>query len=98
VPGIHQQADLGYIGVEGIDIVPHKRYRHRALAERQRQDNLVLSRGRASVERAVAHLKAWRILSTEGGRYRGPLDKFPEILAAATSLINLRRYMNIAYE
>ena len=46
----------------------------------------------------VAHVKSWRILSEEGGRYRAPIEKFPEVLAAITGLINLRRFMRIAYE
>jgi hypothetical protein len=50
------------------------------------------------VERAVAHVKSWRILSEEGGRYRAPIEKFPEVLAAVTGLINLRRFVRVAYE
>lgn len=49
--GIHQLADLGYVGVEGIDIVPHKRRPGRELPERYKQDNLVVSGIRAAVER-----------------------------------------------
>jgi hypothetical protein len=96
--GIHQLADLGYIGVEGIDIVPHKRRPGRELPERHKQDNLVVSGIRAAVERAVAQVKSWRILSEEGGRYRAPLEKFPEVLAAVTGLINLRRLIRVTYE
>jgi len=46
----------------------------------------------------VAHVKSWRILSQEGGRYRAPIEKFPEALAAITGLINLRRFVRVAYE
>jgi len=96
--GIHQLADLGYVGVEGIDIVPHKRRPKRNLPKRHKQDNLLVSGVRAAVERAVAHVKSWRILSEEGGRYRAPLEKFPEVLAAVNGLINLRRLVRATYE
>jgi DDE superfamily endonuclease len=96
--GIHQLADLGYVGVEGIDIVPYKRLPGRELPGNHKRDNALLSSVRAAVERAVAHVKSWRILSEEGGRYRAPLEKFPEVLAAVTGLINLRRFMRVAYE
>ena len=58
----------------------------------------MLSGIRAAVERAVAHVKTWRMLSEEGGRFRAPLEKFPETLAAITGLINLRRHVIVAYE
>ena len=96
--GIHQLADLGYVGVEGIDLVPHKRLPGRDLPENHKRDNTLLSGVRAAVERAVAHVKSWRILSEEGGRYRAPIEKFPEVLAAITGLINLRRFVRVAYE
>jgi hypothetical protein len=96
--GIHQLADLGYVGVEGVDLVPHRRLPGRELPEHHKRDNALLSGVRAAVERAVAHVKSWRILSEEGGRYRAPLEKFGEVLAAVTGLINLRRFMRVAYE
>jgi hypothetical protein len=88
--GIHQLANLGSIGVEGIDLVPYKRRTSRDLHENHNRDNKLLSGVRAAMERAVAHVKSWRILSEEGGRYRAPLEKFPEALAAVTGLISLR--------
>jgi hypothetical protein len=95
--GLHQLADLGYVGVEGIDLVPHKRQPGRDLHENHKRDNMLLSGVRAAVERAAAHVKSWRILSEEGGRHRAPLEKFPEVLAAVTGLINLRRFLRVAY-
>ncbi|EST18958.1 hypothetical protein M878_44385 [Streptomyces roseochromogenus subsp. oscitans DS 12.976] len=38
---------------------------------------------RAAVERAIAHLKDWKILAT---RYRGPLTRFPAIARTVTAL------------
>ncbi len=48
----------------------------RRLHESQAAFNAGLSAIRAAVERAVAHLKTWRMLSEEGGRFRPPLAKF----------------------
>src|SRR4051794_19815462 len=44
--------------------------------------NTSLSKARAAVEHAIAHLKAWRMLSEEGGRYRAPLEKYPSMIKA----------------
>jgi DDE superfamily endonuclease len=95
---IHQVADLGYVGVDGIDLVPIKRKPGQDLHEKAKAANRTLSSIRAAVERAVAHVKTWRMLSEEGGRFRPPIEKFPEMLAAASGLINLKRYMIVAYE
>jgi hypothetical protein len=88
---IHTLADLGYIGVEGVDLVPIKRRPGQELSEKAKRANLGLSKVRAAVERAVAHVKTWRMLSKEGGRFRPPIEKFAETLAAINGLINLRR-------
>jgi len=45
-----------------------------------------LSKARAAVEHAIAHLKTWRMLSEEGGRYRAPLEKYPSMLKAVIGL------------
>jgi hypothetical protein len=90
--GMDTIADLGYIGVEGIDLVPIKRLPGRELTEHDTRLNHELSRIRAAVERAVAHLKTWRMLSEEGGRFRSPLEKFSEALSAIIGLLNLRRF------
>jgi len=67
-------ADLGYVGVEGIDTVPYKRLPDIDLTTSQVEFNTSLSKIRAAVEHAIAHLKTWRMLSEEGGRYRAPLE------------------------
>lgn len=65
-------ADLGYVGVEGIELVPSKQPPGGDLTTSQAEFNTALSKIRAAVERAIAHLKTWRMLSEEGGRYRAP--------------------------
>jgi hypothetical protein len=92
--GLHTQADLGYIGVDGIDLVPIKRRPGQAtLDPYDTPYNISLAQIRAAVERAVAHLKTWRMLSEEGGRFRPPIEKFGQMLAAITGLLNLRRFV-----
>jgi len=92
--GLHTQADLGYIGVDGIDLVPIKRRPGQAaLDPYDTPYNISLARIRAAVERAVAPLKTWRMLSEEGGRFRPPIEKFGQMLAAITGLLNLRRFV-----
>ncbi|MGH6763994.1 MAG: transposase family protein [Phyllobacterium sp.] len=85
-------ADLGYIGVEGIDIVPIRRLPGGQLEETQAEFNTALSKVRAVVEHAIAHLKTWRMISEEGGRYRAPIDKYPSMLRAVIGLFFFARY------
>jgi predicted DNA-binding protein (UPF0251 family) len=85
-------ADLGYVGVNGIDVVPFKKPLGRDLHPSQRDFNSALSKARAAVEHAIAHLKTWRILSEEGGRYRAPLGKYESLLKAVTGLFFFAAY------
>lgn len=85
-------ADLGYVGVEGIHVVPFKKPPGGELHPSQTDFNTALSAIRAAVEHAIAHLKTWRILSEEGGRYRAPLDKYPSLLKAVVGLFFLAAY------
>jgi len=85
-------ADLGYVGVNGIDVVPFKKPLGRDLHPSQRDFNSALSKARAAVEHAIAHLKTWRILSEEGGRYRAPLEKYESLLKAVTGLFFFAAY------
>lgn len=87
-------ADLGYVGVEGIGIVPFKRLSGAELLDWQREFNATFSKIRAAVEHAVAKVKTWRILSKEGGRYRCPIDKFESMLKAVTGLFFFAEYGN----
>jgi hypothetical protein len=84
--GLDTAADSGYVGVQGIGLVPYKKPPGGELDDSQTAFNTALSGIRAAVERAVAHLKTWRMLSQEGGRYRAPVDKFPSALKAIVAL------------
>jgi hypothetical protein len=91
---LHTVADLGYVGVQGIDVVPFKKPQGRELHPDHAAFNTALSPIRAAVERAVAHLKTWRMLSEEGGRYRAPIDKYTSMLKAIIGLF----FFSQAYE
>jgi len=84
--GISAAADLGYVGVEGIEIVPAKRLPGEDLTTSQAEFNTAFSKIRAAVEHAISHLKTWRMLSEEGGRYRAPIEKYRSMLKAVIGL------------
>ncbi|MCA1694695.1 MAG: transposase family protein [Actinobacteria bacterium] len=56
------------------------------LTTNQAEFNTALSKIRAAVEHAIAHLKTWRMLSEEGGRYRAPIEKYQSMLKAIIGL------------
>ena len=89
---IHAVADLGYVGVEGIDLTPIRKPPGADLHDTQAAFNTQLSRIRAAVEHAIAHLKTWRMLSEEGGRYRPPIKKYASMLKAVTGLFFFSTY------
>ena len=85
-------ADPGYTGVDGIAIVPFRTPPGGRLHDSQAAFNKELSGIRAAAERAVASVKTWRMLSEEGGRYRAPISKYGEMLAAVTGLFFFSNY------
>jgi hypothetical protein len=95
---LHTMADLGYVGVQGVDLVPIKRLPGRNLPERQVAFNKDHSGIRAAVERAVAHFKTWRMFSEEGGRFRAPIDKYGETLTVVIALLSFARFTQDCYE
>lgn len=90
--GIHTVADLGYIGVDSIDVTPIRKPPGADLHETQAEFNTQLSKIRAAVEHAIAHLKTWRMLSEEGGRYRCPIHKYSSMLKAVIGLFFFSAY------
>jgi len=73
--------DKGYQG-SGY-ITPIKKSKHRKLLDWEKEFNAEVSRLRAPVERAIAHLKSWRILHTD---YRRPLRTYVTSYKAAVGL------------
>ncbi|HXL17748.1 MAG TPA: transposase family protein [Streptosporangiaceae bacterium] len=92
IAGHDTAADLGYTGVDGITTVPCKTPPGGQLHDSQAAFNRDLSAIRAAIERANAHLKTWRMLSEEGGRYRPPISKYAEMLKAVTGLFFFSNY------
>ena len=92
ITGHHTAADLGYTGVDGITIVPCRTPPGGQLHQSQRAFNHDLSAIHAAIERANAHLKTWRMLSEEGGRYRPSISKYAVMLKAVTGLFFFSNY------
>jgi hypothetical protein len=74
-------ADKGFQG-SGY-ITPAKKPKSRELYMREHEYNSQISSIRAPIERAVAHLKTWKILFTD---YRRPLSTFLDSFRAAIGL------------
>jgi hypothetical protein len=81
--------DKGYQG--HVDLSPIKKPAGASLCEHDKQYNREINSLRAAVERAIAHLKNWKILATG---FRPPLEKFAATLRAVTGLYFLKK----AYE
>jgi len=79
--GIDVLADLGYVGLDLL--TGTKKPAARELTDNEKHVNTELSAVRAAVERAISHLKNWKIL---GGRCRAPLHKYKSIVATVTAL------------
>lgn len=79
--------DKGYQGT-GIN-TPYKKPPRRALTDVRRTCNTTLNRIRAAVERAIAHLKCWKVLKTG---FRRSLEEFPATLRIVTKLETYRVY------
>jgi hypothetical protein len=74
--------DKGFIGTDYIT-TPIRKPNFRALLQWEHEWNNQVSSFRAPVERAIATLKAWRILFTD---YRRPLETFKSSFRAAIGL------------
>lgn len=79
--------DKGYQGT-GID-TPYKKPPGQELTDARRACNTALDRIRAAVERAIAHLKCWKVLKTG---FRRSLEEFPAVLRTVTKLEVFRVY------
>jgi hypothetical protein len=74
----------------GVGIsTPYKKPPGRDLTTVRRVANTALNRLRAAVERAISHLKAWKVLKTG---FRRSLHEFPAVLRTVTKLEIFRVY------
>lgn len=75
---------LGDPGYQGTSLItPTKKPRGGELSENEKEANRKISGIRSAVERAIAHLKNWKILATG---YRGRLAELPNVLRIITRL------------
>jgi hypothetical protein len=75
---------IGDKGYQGCGIIsPYKKPPKRELTEVRKACNTALNRVRAAVERAIAHLKSWKVLKTG---FRRSLGKFPAMLRTVARL------------
>ena len=84
--------DKGYQG-SGF-ITPFKKPRGGTLLDWQKEFNKDVNRLRAPVERAIAHLKAWRILHTD---YRRPLRHICDLMQGCRRTVLLRNEFQISF-
>jgi hypothetical protein len=99
--GLHERladrvvlTDLGYLGCSddatGCTVTtPIRKPRGEDLSWGQRISNHAHNSARAPVERAIAQLKKWRVLSTG---YRGPLSRIRDAIRTAVALEKLRTH------
>lgn len=73
--------DGGYQGTGPI--TPHKKPPGAELTAKQKAYNYSVNRLRAAVERAISHMKNWKILKTG---YHRIMTKFPDMLRTVTAL------------
>jgi DDE superfamily endonuclease len=81
---------IGDKGYQGTGITsPYKKPPKRELTEVRKTCNTALNRVRAAVERAIAHLKCWKVLKTG---FRRTLEEFPAVLRTVAKLEVFRVY------
>jgi hypothetical protein len=76
-----QLGDLGYMGT-GM-VTGRRKPPRQPRPAGDKILNQSISKRRSAVERAIAHLKDWKILAT---RYRGPLHRLSAVINAVTAL------------
>lgn len=80
----------GYKAYQGTGVnSPYKKPPGRELTEVRKSCDTALNRSRAAVERAIAHLKCWKVFKTG---FRRSLDRFPAVLLTVTKLEVFRVY------
>ena len=82
-----KQADLGYLGAEGVE-TPHRKRRGGALTTEQRAENRQLASVRVHVEHGIRRIKGFKIVREN---YRHAIGVFPMVVAAVVGLVHLNR-------
>lgn len=81
VPAEHWIGDKGYIGNDMI--TPIRKPACRDLLDWEKEFNTSVNKIRYVIERAIAHIKTWRILDTD---YRRPIATFTETISTVIAL------------
>lgn len=75
---------IGDLGYQGTNVItPRRKAQGGEHSIRDKEANRTISGIRSSIERAIAHLKNWKILATG---YRGRLAELPNIIRIVTAL------------
>jgi hypothetical protein len=88
-PNARKQADLGYLGAEGVQ-TPNKKPRGGKLTDEQRAENRALASVRVHVEHGIRRLKGFKIVREN---YRHAMGLFPMVVAAVVGLVHLNRIL-----
>lgn len=88
-PHATKQADLGYLGTEGVE-TPQRKPRGGHLTEEQRDANRHLARVRVHVEHGIRRLKGFKILREN---YRHATGLFPMVVSVVVGLVHLNRIL-----
>lgn len=99
--GLHERlagrlvlTDCGYLGCGDASVgcvvwTPTRKPPNQELSWAQKVANYAHNSVRAAVERVIAHLKQWKVLS---GGYRGPLSRVGNVIRAVVALEKLRTH------
>ena len=83
---INTSGDLGYLGIESINI-PIKKKKNIKLTEKEKKFNHIFSKKRIIVEHVFSHLKKFNILKN---RFRNNLRDYNKIFSIIVGLYNLK--------
>jgi hypothetical protein len=86
-PHASKQADLGYLGTDGVE-TPHRKPRGGELTAEQREENRQLASVRVHVEHGIRRIKGFKIVREN---YRHAIGLFPMVVSAVVGLVHLNR-------
>lgn len=88
-PQATKQADLGYLGADGVE-TPHRKPRGGQLTAAQREENRQKASVRVHVEHGIRRVKGFKIVREN---YRHAIGLFPMVVSAVVGLVHLNRIL-----
>ena len=88
-PQATQQAELGYLGTDGVE-TPQRKPRGGQLTAAQRAENRQMARVRVHVEHGIRRLKGFKIVRENS---RHAMGLFPMVVSAVVGLVPLNRIL-----